>query len=73
MWKGKGDISRKKMQVFHNHPCLVAYIIFYNDSCSFMAIHQVCEERQELMRNSPVSTTVYTTKQLAVAQEFVKR
>ena len=48
------------MQVFHNHPYLVAYSIFYNGSCSLVGIHQVCEERQELMRNSPVSTIVYT-------------
>ena len=61
------------MQVFHNHPYLVACIIFYNGSCCLVAIHQVCEERQELMRNSPVSTTVYTITKLAAAQEFVKR
>ena len=56
-----GDISRVEMQVFHNHPYLVAYSIFYNGSCSLVGIHQVFEERQELMRNSPVSTIVYTT------------
>ena len=61
------------MQISHNHPYLVAYIIFYNGSCSLMAIHQVCEERQELMRDSPVSATVYTIVRLAAAQEFVKR
>ena len=61
------------MQVFHNHSYLLAYIVFYNGSCSLVAIRQVCEERQELMRNSPVSTTVYTSTKLAAAQEFVKR
>ena len=61
------------MQVLHNHPYLVAYIIFYNGSCSLVAIHQVCEERQELMRNSPVSRNLYTTTKLAADQEFVKR
>ena len=42
----KGDVSRVEMQVFHNHPYIVAYIIFCHDSCSLMVIHQVCEERQ---------------------------
>jgi len=42
----KGNVSRVEMQVFHNHPYLVAYILFCNGSCSVMIIHQVCEEKQ---------------------------